>query len=82
MLLLALCAAAPGWAALPIDLSSGKWDAEFAALPEDSWAVVEFFASWCTHWHPKIAYVDCVLRYNLPVHHSWSDERFAQAVTS
>ncbi len=46
VLSLALCAVSLGSAAPPIDLSSENWDATFAALPEDSWAVVEFFASW------------------------------------
>ena len=46
LIVLVLYAALPSSAALPIDLSSENWDATFAALPEDSWAVVEFFASW------------------------------------
>lgn len=46
-MLVCFAAMLPGHQTLPTDLSTETIDAEIAALQEDSWALIEFFASWC-----------------------------------
>jgi thiol-disulfide isomerase/thioredoxin len=52
-------------ALLPVDLTVTTFDGALQGLPEDRWALIEFFASWCPacqHFKPTYEKVSAALR--------------------